>query len=204
MLYLLCLAIRHGSSHGIAAQGPHGRPADPDVVRQHLGLRSELRDVLAHADRPHDLIRAVPPSGGAPQDLAALAALREERELKVGDLLALEALGEHGPHGVREVLCDEVLHKDLAHRLLSREACQQLRLPVPLVHAAPLVHADDGRVHRADELLQILNRELGLEPLAARLREVVANVEGALQGAFGTAAGRGAEEDVVPGVACRT
>ena len=69
------------------------------------------------------------------------------------------------------------LNEILPKNFLSRKARDRRRLVIPLVHKPVCIDAEDGRVRRVDERLQLLrdSRLLDLDLLA--LRDVLADTE---------------------------
>eukprot|EP00976_Prorocentrum_cordatum_P105696 1194308-Prorocentrum_minimum.AAC.3 len=68
---------------------------------------------------------------------------------------------------------DEVLHQRLAHDVLHAVLGERGGALVPLVHAAVLVDAEDGRVRRVDERPQVLRHALQLRLCLLALADVL-------------------------------
>ena len=89
------------------------------------------------------------------QDGHGVALLGVQRELEVVGLVPLQRLVEHRVHRHLVVVDDEVAHEVPPRHLVERVPGDLGRLVVPLVDAAERVGAEDRRVRRVDQPLQV-------------------------------------------------
>ena len=120
----------------------------------------ELSDVLTDTHDTQGLARSVTTSRRVQQHLDTMAALGDEGELEVVCLKALHGFLQHAVHRYLVLIDDEVAHKITASDLLLFVASDVSSFAIPLVDAAMLVSADDGRICVLNEGAQIGGNDL--------------------------------------------
>ena len=132
---------------------------------------------MPHPEHADHVAADVSASGGVEQHLDSALILGVEGKLEVGCLSALQSVVQHLLDADLVLLGDEVLYKIAAKHLGAREARDGRRLVVPLVHKPVRVDAEDGRVRRVDEGLQLLRHLSLLHLHLFPLRDVLAHTQ---------------------------
>mmetsp|Transcript_48671 Transcript_48671/g.162403 ORF Transcript_48671/g.162403 Transcript_48671/m.162403 type:complete len:582 (-) Transcript_48671:242-1987(-) len=201
-------------AHGELQHAEHAVERRPHLVRHggeevplcvigcaHLGcveLRAldvlSLGDVLADADDADDVARHVAARCRVEQQLDPASVLRDDRKLKVLAVCAEQRLAEHLRDRRRVRLVDEAaLLEPETEDLLLAVAGDGGEVRVPLGDAPGLVDAQDGRVRRVDQPLQVRRQPddllLGVLPLG----DILADTDDADRVAVGIDARRRVE-----------